>query len=130
VVDDVGRPINPMICEGQMHGGIAMGVGQALLEKMVYDPQSGNAVTGSFMDYAIPRADDLCTVTSRFSCVPCTTNPIGIKGVGESGTIGAPPAVMNAVLDALRPLGVTHVDMPATPFRVWQAIDQAQGKQQ
>lgn len=126
VVDDIGRPINPMICDGQLHGGIAQGVGQALLEKVVYDPDSGNQTTGSLMDYALPRADDLCSVTSKFSCIPCTTNPIGIKGVGESGTIGAPPAVMNAVLDALRPLGVRHLDMPATPFRVWQAITQVQ----
>lgn len=129
VVDDIGRPINPMICDGQLHGGIAQGVGQALLEKVVYDRDSGDQTTASFMDYAIPRADDLCNVTSKLSCIPCTTNPIGIKGVGESGTIGAPPAVMNAVLDALRPLGVRHLDMPATPFRVWQAITQAQGRQ-
>jgi aerobic carbon-monoxide dehydrogenase large subunit len=130
VVDDVGRPINPMICEGQMHGGIAQGVGQALLERMAYDPVSGAVITGSFMDYAMPRAGDLCGVISRFSCVPSTTNPLGIKGVGESGAIGAPPAVMNAVLDALRPLGVETMDMPATPFRVWQAIQQAKSKRQ
>ena len=102
VVDDCGRPINPMICEGQIQGGVAQGIGQALMENVVYDRDSGQLLTGSYMDYAMPRADDMGTLTTAFSDVPCTTNPLGIKGVGESGAIGAPPAVMNAVADALR----------------------------
>ncbi len=122
VVDDCGRAINPMICEGQIHGGLAQGIGQALMENVVYDRDSGQLLTGSYMDYAMPRADDMGTLTTAFSEVPCKTNPIGIKGVGESGAIGAPPAVMNAVADALRSIGVDQIDMPATPFHVWQAI--------
>ncbi len=122
VVDDCGRPINPMICEGQIQGGIAQGIGQALLENVVYDRQTGQLLSGSYMDYAMPRADDMGELAIHFSNVPCTTNPLGIKGVGESGTIGAPPAVMNAVVDALRQVGVDHLDMPATPAHVWSAI--------
>ena len=122
VVDDCGLPINPMICEGQIQGGIAQGIGQALIEKVVYDRGSGQLLSGSYMDYGMPRADDMGTLTTQFSCVPCKTNPLGIKGIGESGAIGAPPAVINAVVDALRSLGVDHIDMPATSFRVWQAI--------
>jgi carbon-monoxide dehydrogenase large subunit len=125
VIDDCGRPINPLICEGQIQGGIAQGIGQALIENVVYDRQSGQLLSGSFLDYGMPRATDVGQLTAMFSLVPCTTNPLGIKGVGESGAIGAPPAVINAVLDALRPLGIEHIDMPATPFRVWQAIAQA-----
>jgi carbon-monoxide dehydrogenase large subunit len=122
VVDDCGRPINPMICEGQIQGGIAQGIGQALTENVVYDRASGQLLSGSYMDYGMPRADDMGELATRFSNVPCATNPLGIKGVGESGTIGAPPAVMNAVVDALRAIGVDHVDMPATPGRVWAAM--------
>jgi carbon-monoxide dehydrogenase large subunit len=122
VVDDCGRPINPMICEGQIHGGVAQGIGQALMENVVYARDSGQLLSGSYMDYAMPRAEDMGELTTEFCNVPCTTNPLGIKGVGESGTIGAPPAVMNAVVDALRSVGVDHIDMPATPFRVWQAL--------
>jgi carbon-monoxide dehydrogenase large subunit len=126
VVDDCGVPINPMICEGQIQGGLAQGIGQALCENVVYDRDSGQLMTGSYMDYAIPRADEMGTLATHFSNVPCKTNPVGVKGVGESGTIGAPPAVMNAVIDALRPLGISHVDMPATPARVWAAIRDTQ----
>jgi carbon-monoxide dehydrogenase large subunit len=122
VVDDCGRPINPMICEGQIQGGIAQGVGQALMENVVYDRGSGQLLSGSYMDYAMPRAEDMPHLAAEFRNTPCTTNPLGIKGVGESGTIGAPPAVMNAVVDALRQLGIDHIDMPATPYRVWQAL--------
>ncbi|HVG50251.1 MAG TPA: xanthine dehydrogenase family protein molybdopterin-binding subunit [Xanthobacteraceae bacterium] len=122
VVDDCGLPINPMICEGQIQGGLAQGIGQALMENVVYDRESGQLLTGSYMDYAMPRADDMGELTTTFSNVPCKTNPIGIKGVGESGTIGAPSAVMNAVIDALRSLGIDHIDMPVTPYRVWQAL--------
>ena len=122
MVDDCGRPINPMICEGQIQGGVAQGIGQALMENVVYDRDSGQLLSGSYMDYAMPRAADMGALTTEFCNVPCTTNPLGIKGVGESGTIGAPPAVMNEVVDALRSVGVDHIDMPATPARVWQAL--------
>ncbi len=125
VVDDVGRIINPMIVDGQIQGGIAQGIGQALMENVTYDPQSGQLLAGSFMDYAMPRAADLPFFATEHHEIPCQTNPIGIKGAGEGGTVGAPPAVVNAILDALRPLGVTHIDMPATPMRVWQAIEAA-----
>ena len=124
-VDDLGKVINPLICEGQIQGGIAQGVGQALLENIAYDA-SGQLLTGSFMDYGLPRASDLPTIASALEEIPATTNPLGIKGIGESGTIGAPPTIVNAVLDALRPLGVEAIDMPLTPPRVWQAIQKAQ----
>ncbi len=124
-VDDVGRALNPMICEGQIHGGLAQGIGQALLEQVVYDRESGQLLSGSFMDYGMPRADDLPSFTLKMAEYACKTNPIGVKAVGEAGTIGAPAAVMNAVIDALRPLGVSHLDMPATPLKVWQAIEAA-----
>jgi carbon-monoxide dehydrogenase large subunit len=123
-VDDLGMIINPMICEGQIHGGIAQGMGQALWENVAYDP-SGQLLTGSFLDYGMPRADDLPAFASELVEVPAKTNPLGIKGIGESGTIGAPPTIVNAVLDALRPLGVEHIDMPVTPARVWNAIRRA-----
>jgi aerobic carbon-monoxide dehydrogenase large subunit len=126
VVDDCGRAINPMICEGQIHGGLAQGIGQALLENVVYDTDSGQLLTGSYMDYCMPRAGDMGELTTEFSSIPCTTNPIGVKGVGESGAIGAPPVVINAVIDALRSLGIDRIDMPATPFRVWQALRNVQ----
>ena len=125
VVDDVGRVINPMICEGQVQGGLAQGIGQALLETIAYDRDSGQLLSGSFMDYAMPRGDDLPMFTLSFEEIPSTTNPLGVKGVGEAGAIGSPPAVINAVLDALAPLGVDHIDMPATPLRVWRAIQRA-----
>jgi carbon-monoxide dehydrogenase large subunit len=120
-IDDVGRVINPMIVHGQVHGGLAQGIGQALLEHARFD-DGGQLVTASLVDYAVPRASDLPTFTVDCHEVPCRTNPVGVKGTGEAGTVGAPPAVINAILDALRPLGVTHVDMPATPERVWRAI--------
>jgi carbon-monoxide dehydrogenase large subunit len=128
VVDDAGRIINPMICEGQVHGGLAQGIGQALLEHVVYDPDSGQNLSASFMDYAMPRAKDLPSFTTDFEEVPCTTNPLGVKGIGEAGAIGTPPAVINALIDALRPLGVTDIEMPATSMRVWEAIRQAREK--
>jgi carbon-monoxide dehydrogenase large subunit len=127
--DDLGRIINPMICEGQIIGALAQGLGQALMEHIVYDGASGQLVTGSFMDYGMPRADDMPEVNSEFFEVPAKTNPLGIKGIGESGAIGAPPAIIGALLDALKPLGVTHIDMPATPARIWEAIRAAKGKQ-
>jgi carbon-monoxide dehydrogenase large subunit len=124
-VDDVGRVINPLIVAGQVHGGIAQAVGQALMERVVYD-DDGQLLTGSFMDYALPRAADLPDFdTHTDESSPCRINPLGAKGVGELGTVGATPTVINAVLDALRPLGVTDIAMPATPERVWRAIREA-----
>ncbi len=128
-VDDLGRTINPMIVEGQVHGALAQGIGQALFEHLVYDRTSGQLVSGSFMDYAMPRAADLPPFEVDHHDVPCKTNPLGVKGIGEAGTTGAPPAVMNAILDALRPLGVKQLDMPATPMRVWRAIEAAKAPQ-
>ncbi|MBU7574497.1 MAG: xanthine dehydrogenase family protein molybdopterin-binding subunit [Hydrogenophaga sp.] len=124
-VDDFGTIINPMIVEGQVHGGLVQGIGQALLEHCVYDRETGQLVTGSFMDYAMPRADDVPDFRLGHVVTPCTTNPLGTKGCGEAGAIGSPPAVINAVLDALAPLGVKDLDMPASPSRVWTAIQSA-----
>ena len=126
-VDDVGRVVNPLIVAGQVHGGIAQAVGQAMLEDARYDTQSGQLITGTFLDYCVPRADDLPSFsTSTDESQPCKINPLGAKGVGELGTVGGTPTVVNAILDALRPLGVQHIDMPATSERVWRAIQQAQ----
>jgi carbon-monoxide dehydrogenase large subunit len=125
-VDDVGRIIHRTIVEGQIHGGIAQGVGQALYERAIYDPDSGQLLTGSLMDYAIPRADDLPSFKPGFDeSVPCKTNPLGAKGCGEIGTIGAVPAVVHAVLDALAGYGVEHMEMPLTAEKVWRAIHKA-----
>ncbi|HEY6894609.1 MAG TPA: xanthine dehydrogenase family protein molybdopterin-binding subunit, partial [Rhodanobacteraceae bacterium] len=120
--DDFGNIINPMIVEGQVHGGLTQGIGQALLENCVYDADSGQLLTGSFMDYALPRADDVPSFKVGTQVTPCTHNPLGVKGCGEAGAIGAPPALMNAVLDALSAVGVKTLDMPASPHRVWNAI--------
>uniref|UniRef100_A0A8J4H8B2 Xanthine dehydrogenase family protein molybdopterin-binding subunit n=1 Tax=Acidicaldus sp. TaxID=1872105 RepID=A0A8J4H8B2_9PROT len=125
VCDDVGKAVNPMIVRGQVHGGVAQGLGQALLERTAYDPQSGQLLSGSFMDYAVPRADDLPDIEVDLIEVPCGTNPLGVKGAGEAGAVGSPPAVMNALLNALAERGVVHLDMPATPERVWAALHQA-----
>jgi carbon-monoxide dehydrogenase large subunit len=124
-VDDFGTIINPMIVEGQVHGGLVQGIGQAMLENCVYDKETGQLLTGSFMDYAMPRADDMPSFKLDTICTPCTHNPLGTKGCGEAGAIGSPPAVINSVLDALRPLGVKDLDMPASPSRVWEAIQAA-----
>ena len=121
-VDDVGKVMNHLLCEGQIHGGVAQGVGQALMEAIAFDA-SGQLVTGSFQDYAMPRADDFPDLVSELAEVPARTNPLGVKGAGEAGATGAPPAVISAILDALRPLGIEHIDMPATPNRVWAAIN-------
>ena len=126
IADDVGTVINPLTLKGQIHGGVAQGVGQALMEQIVYDPDSGQLLTGSFMDYAIPRADSLPEVVVESHPVPTKLNPLGAKGAGEAGTVGALPVVMIAVLDALAPLGVRQLDMPASPARVWSAIREAQ----
>ena len=125
-VDDCGRVINPLIVEGQIHGGVAQGIAQALYEEAVYDT-SGNLLTGSFVDYLVPSAADLPTIETDRTETPATSNPLGVKGVGEAGTIASTPAVINAIVDALRPYGVTEVPMPATPERVWRALQQAQG---
>jgi len=123
VVDDFGAVINPLLLEGQVHGGIVQGIGQALLEETVYDNDSGQLLSGTFMDYAMPRADNLPFFSFATRNVPCKNNPLGIKGAGEAGAIGAPPALINAIVDALhKEAGVRHVDMPATPRRVWDAL--------
>ncbi len=127
VVDDYGRVINPPLCTGQVHGAVAQGIGQALLERVVYDGENGQLLTGSLMDYCLPRADDLPAFqVTLVDDTHCKTNALGVKGAGEIGAIAAAPAVMNAVIDALAPLGVRHLDMPATPERVWRAIKSAE----
>ncbi len=119
VVDDVGHAINPMIVRGQVHGGVAQGFGQAICERTSYDPETAQLLAGSFMDYALPRASDLPDFEVELVEVPCSTNPLGVKGAGEAGTVGSPPAIMNAIVDAL---GGRPIDMPATPERVWEAL--------
>ena len=123
-VDDVGRVINPLLVDGQTHGGIVQGVGQAMLEDCVYDPQSGQLLSGSFMDYGMPRADQFPAFELECNEVLAPSNPLGIKGAGEGGMTGAPPALINAIVDALRERGVKHIEMPATPEKVWRAIHQ------
>ena len=127
VVDDVGTVINPLTLKGQIHGGVAQGLGQVLMEQVAYDPASGQLLSASFMDYAMPRATDLPEMTVKSNPVPTKLNPLGAKGAGEAGTVGALPAVMNAILDALAPLGVKSLDMPATTDKVWRAIREARG---
>jgi carbon-monoxide dehydrogenase large subunit len=130
-VDDCGVMLDQTLVHGQVHGGIAQGMGQVLLENAVYDSGSGQLVTGSFMDYAMPRAHHMPSILRDDSHpVPATTNPLGVKGVGEAGTIAGSATVTNAVIDALRPLGVTYMDMPLTPMRVWSAINEAKGGSQ
>jgi carbon-monoxide dehydrogenase large subunit len=125
VTDDVGKAVNPLIVRGQVHGGVAQGVGQAVLEHTAFDPDSGQLLSGSLMDYALPRADDLPDIEVELIEVPCASNPLGVKGAGEAGAVGSPPAVINAIIDALSVDGVTHIDMPATPEKVWQSIELA-----
>ena len=120
--DDFGRVINPMIVAGQVHGGLAQGIGQALLEHGVYDESSGQLVSGSYMDYTMPRADNFPNFSVDTTVTECTHNPLGVKGCGEAGAIGSPPAMINAIIDALSEYGITHIDMPATPEKVWRAI--------
>ena len=126
-IDDYGRLINPMLTKGQVQGGIAQGIGQALLEHAVYDEQSGQLLSGSFTDYALPRADDLPPLGVTLAELPTTVNPLGVKGAGQAGCMAAPQTITNAILDALAPLGIEHIDMPATPERVWRAIRIASG---
>ena len=126
-VDDCGPVINPAIVDGQLHGGIAQGIGQALYEEAVHDAD-GNLVTGTMVDYMIPGAPEIPNFTLDRTYTPSPTNAMGVKGTGESGTIASTPAVVNAVIDGLAHLGVTHIDMPAQPSKVWQAIQDSQGR--
>ena len=125
-VDDCGPQINPMIVEGQVHGGVVQGIGEALQEIAVYS-DDGQLVTGTLMDYAIPKASQLPRIESHYTYTPSPVNPLGVKGIGEAGTIASTPCVVNAVCDALAPLGIKHVDKPLTPARVWAAMQQAKG---
>ncbi len=125
VVDDFGRVVNPALVAGQVHGGVVQGIGQALFEHTVHDPESGQLLTASFVDYRIARADDVPWIDFSWVEIPCTTNPLGAKGAGEAGAIGAPPAVINALVDALYPYGIEHVDMPATPLRLFEILRRA-----
>ena len=124
-VDDCGRIINPMVVHGQVHGGLAQGIGQALLEHVVYHSESGQLLAGSFMDYCMPRADDLPSFVIDFQCTLNPNNVLGVKGCSESGSCGPPAAIGNAIVDALWDLGIRHIDQPYTPMRVWQAIQHA-----
>jgi carbon-monoxide dehydrogenase large subunit len=124
-VDDVGTIINPLLASGQIHGGVVQGIAQALYEEVNYDPDNGQLMTGSLLDYAVPRAEHVPNIRSSFQQTPSPTNPIGVKGIGESGSIAAPPCIVHAVLDALSPFGISHLDMPMTPPRVWSAIQAA-----
>ena len=128
VVDDVGVVVNPLLLKGQIHGGVAQGLGQVLMENIFYD-NDGQLISGSFMDYCMPRADDISSIAVGSNPVPCKTNPTGIKGAGEAGTVGALPCVANAVINALAPLGVNHLDMPMTPEVIWRAITSAKQAQ-
>jgi carbon-monoxide dehydrogenase large subunit len=123
-VDDCGHVINPMIVDGQIHGGIAQGIGQAMFEEAIYDEQ-GNMLTGSLLDYLLPTAADLPSFDLHRTVTPTPVNPMGVKGIGEAGTIGSAHTIVNAVVDALSPLGVKHIDMPVRPRRVWQAMQEA-----
>ena len=124
IVDDFGRALNPMLLLGQVHGGTVQGIGQALLEHAVYDPDTAQLISGSFMDYTMPRADDVPSFNTSFHHSPCTTNPLGAKGAGEAGSVGAPPAVINAIVDVLfAKNGTKHIDMPATREKVWRALN-------
>ena len=125
VVDDVGHALNPMIVRGQVHGGVVQGIGQAVMERTAYDPETGQLLSASLNDYALPRANDVPDIEVALMEIPCTTNPLGVKGAGEAGAVGSPPAVMNALVDALAGSGVTHLDMPATPEVIWKALQAA-----
>ncbi len=125
VVDDVGIVLNPLLVYGQITGGVAQGIGQILMEDIHFDPDSGQLITGSFMDYAMPRADSISALAIHSNPVPTKTNPLGVKGCGEAGCVGAMPAVANAIVDALSVYGIHHIEMPATPERVWRAIKEA-----
>jgi carbon-monoxide dehydrogenase large subunit len=125
-VDDAGVVVNPLILEGQVHGGVAQGIGQALFEEAVYDDE-GNLLTTTMADYLVPSSVDLPSFDTDYTQTPATSNPLGVKGIGEAGTIAATPAVVNGIIDALRPMGVRDITMPCTPQRVWRAIQAARG---
>jgi len=127
-VDDCGNVINPMIVEGQLHGGIVQGLAQALFEDVAYDPESGQLRTGTMLDYTIPTANEIPILTLGSTVTPTPVNELGVKGIGEAGTIAASGAVINAITDALSPLGIKHVDMPASPDRLWKQIQEAKAK--
>ena len=127
-VDDAGVIINPLLATGQIHGGVVQGIGQALYEEVCYDRETGQLLTGSLLDYAVPHADSLPKIRSQFQETPSPTNPLGVKGIGESGAIGAPPMIVHAVLDALAPFGIAHLDMPLTPQKIWAAIRNARAE--
>ncbi|GAC1678735.1 MAG: hypothetical protein PVS3B2_21010 [Candidatus Dormibacteraceae bacterium] len=124
-IDDCGNVINPMIVEGQVHGGVVQGIAQALFEEVIHDPETGQLRTGTLLDYSIPGTGEIPTIEVDRTITPSTTNPLGAKGIGEAGTIAASPAVINAICDALAPLGIRYGDMPATPDRLWKQIQQA-----
>jgi carbon-monoxide dehydrogenase large subunit len=126
-VDDCGNIINPLIVEGQLHGGIAQGIAQALFEEVAYDDETGQLLTGSLVDYLVPTAAEIPTPVLDRTITPSPSNPLGVKGIGEAGTIAASAAVINAIVDALQPFGIDHVDMPASPDRLWKQIKDAQG---
>ena len=127
MVDDYGSMINPRLTEGQVHGGVTQGIGQAMWEEVAYDPDTAQLLSGSLMDYTVPRASHLPSFEVHFRQTPTLNNPLGVKGSGQAGCIGAPQTIMSAVLDALKPLGITDIDMPATQERLWQAISNASG---
>ena len=127
VVDDVGTVINPLLLKGQIVGGVAQGIGQILMEDIRFD-ETGQILTASFMDYAMPRADDFSPIDVKSNPVPTPTNPLGVKGAGEAGTVGSLSAGVNAIVDALSVYGIRHIDTPCTPYRVWQAIQRATKK--
>jgi carbon-monoxide dehydrogenase large subunit len=128
VVDDVGTVVNPLLLDGQIHGGVVQGAGQILMEQVVWDKSDGQLITGTFMDYAMPRAADFPAFAIETNPVPTRVNPLGVKGAGEAGAVGALPCVMSAILDALRPLGVESLEMPATSERIWRAIRSSRSK--
>ena len=125
MVDDYGTLVNPRLTEGQVHGGVAQGIGQALMERVAYDPESGQLLSGSFMDYTVPRATHLPAFETHLEGVPTAANLLGVKGSGQAGCIGAPQTIINAVLDALTSLGIDHIQMPATAETIWRAIQTA-----
>ena len=127
VSDDVGTVINPLLVKGQIHGGVGQGAGQVLLERIVYDKESGQLMTATFMDYAMPRADDFCEIEIKSLSVPTKRNPLGVKGAGESGVAGSLPSGVSAMLDALASRGITHLDLPMTSQRIWSALHEKKG---
>ena len=127
VSDDVGTVINPLLVKGQIHGGVGQGAGQVLLERIVYDKESGQLMTATFMDYAMPRADDFCEIEIKSLSVPTKRNPLGVKGAGESGVAGSLPSGASAMLDALASRGITHLDLPMTSQRIWSALHEKKG---